>query len=202
MKMRNVFSAHSDGPDYQIACPSFMASFIWGTILMLAVVAGSFMLSCVAPLCALAVALAATLGLRTSLVIMTFVWLVNQAVGFTLFHFPRTANSALWGLAIGIAAVLITMVARAMMRSTSSWNALLRLIVALAVTFAAYELLLWAAAFVLGGRDMFSVAILMQVALVNTAWLGAIIALNEIVAALCKPWLGRIPMVVRSSAFS
>jgi hypothetical protein len=200
--MRKVFGTDSYGADYQIAHPSFMASFVWGTILIGAVVAGGFMLSCVAPLCALAVVLAATFEWRTSLLAMTFVWLVNQVVGFALFHFPRTADSFLWGVAIGLAALLITVIARAVVRRASSWNALWRLIAALAVTFALYEVAFWAASFLLGGRETFTAAILMQVALVNTAWLGAIIALNELVAALFKPWLGRIPMVVRSSALT
>jgi hypothetical protein len=45
---------------------------------------------------------------------------------------------------------------------------------------------------------MFTLAIVTEVALNNGAWLFEIVALNEIVAALCKPWLGRIPMMVRS----
>ena len=184
--------------DFQVAHPSFMASSIWGTVLTLAVILGSLALSCVAPLCALAVALAATLGLRASLGVMTLVWLVNQAIGFTLFHFPRTANSFGWGLAIGLAALLVVAAARVVMRWTVRWNALLRLGLALVATISVYQATLFAATFVLGGRDMFSVAIVMLVALINCAWLLAIVGLNEIVAALCKPWLGRIPMVARS----
>lgn len=198
MRMRKVSRVESWGSDYQIAYPSFMASFVWGAILTVAVIAGSLALSCVAPLSALAVALGATLGLRTSLFTMTLVWLVNQAIGFTLFHFPRTANSLWWGVAIGLAAVLITIMAHWAMRRMSASKAVVRLIVAFVLTFAVYEAALWAAALVLGGRDMFTLSIVTQVGLINGAWLSAIVALNEIVAALCKPWLGRIPMMVRS----
>jgi hypothetical protein len=187
--------------DFQVAHPSFMASSIWAAVLTLAVILGSLVLSCVAPLGALAVALATTLGLRASLSVMTLVWLVNQAVGFTLFHFPRTPNSFGWGLAIGIAALLIVIVARAVMRWTARWNGLLRICVALVVAIAVYQAALFAATFVLGGRDMFTVSIVRLVALSNCAWLLAIVGLNEIVAALCKPWLGRMPMVVRSPGF-
>lgn len=175
-----------------------MASSVWAAVLTLAVILGSLALSCVAPLSALAVALGATLGLRASLSAMTLVWLVNQATGFTLFHFPRTANSLGWGLAIGIAALLTVMAARVVMRWTGRWNALLRLCVALIGTIAVYQAALFAATFVLGGRDMFSVSIVRLVAQINCAWLLAIVGLNEIVAALCKPWLGRIPMVAKS----
>lgn len=184
--------------DFQITHPSFMASSIWAGVLTLAVILGSLALSCVAPLAALAVALSATVGLRASLSVMTLVWLVNQAIGFSLFHFPRTANSFGWGLAIGIAALLIVIAARVVMRWTAHWNALLRLCVAVIATIAVYQAALFAATFVLGGRDMFTLSIVILVALINCAWLLAIVVLNEIVAALSRPWLGRIPMVARS----
>src|SRR3954466_15825852 len=95
----------SDTADFQIAHPSFLASSTWAAVLTLAVVLGSLALSCVAPLSALAVALSATLRLRASLGVMTLVWVAYQVIGYTLFHFPRTANSFGWGMEIGIAAL-------------------------------------------------------------------------------------------------
>src|SRR5256714_9485783 len=91
MRIRSTQAPYN--ADFQIAHPSFMASSIWAAILTVAVVLGSLVLSCVAPLSALAVARAATLGVRASLSVMSLVWLVNQAIGFTLFHFPPTANA-------------------------------------------------------------------------------------------------------------
>jgi hypothetical protein len=186
------------GAARQIAYPSLLASLVWDVTLTLAVIFGSLALSCVAPLSALAVALAATLGLRASLATMALVWLVNQAIGFTLFHFPRTMNSFGWGLAIGIAALMITAAARWAVRSTASRSAPLRLGIALVVTFVVYEAVLRLAAVILGGSDMFTLRIVSEVAWVNAAWFVAMVGLNEIVAALCKPWLGRIPMMLRS----
>ena len=182
--------------DFQIAHPSFMASSIWGAVLTLAVILGSLALSCIAPMVALAVALAATLGVRASLGVMTFVWLVNQAIGFTVFQFPRTADSFGRGLAMGAAALLITIGARVLIQRLSAWGAALRLTVAFVVTFTVFEMVLWVAALVLGGRDMFTLSIVMEIALVNGAWLVGLVGLNEIAAALCKPWLGRMPMLI------
>ena len=201
MRIRYHSTQASCGADFQIANPSFMASSIWAAALTLAVILGSLALSCVAPLSALAVALAGTLGLRASLGVMTLVWLVNQAIGFTLFHFPRTANSFEGGLAIGLAALLVVVVAGTVMRRASRWSVWSRLCLALVATIAVYEAALFGAAFILGGRDMFTLAIVSQVALINGAWLLAIIVLNEIVAALCRPWLGRMPMIVRPAGF-
>lgn len=100
----------NDGPcdaDFQIAHPSFMANFIWMAILTMAVVGVTVALSCVTPFAALA----GTVGLRASLRVMIAVWLANQVIGFGLFHFPRTPDAFLMGIAIGGAAVAGTIAA-------------------------------------------------------------------------------------------
>lgn len=190
--MKSVRSASDAcGSDYQIAYPSLLASFLWTVILAAAVVAGSFALSCTTPFAALAVALAATVGLRTSLSTIGFVWAVNQIVGFTLFHFPWTPSAIGQGAAILVAALL----SAAAVYSVLHRRSLVRLGVALALSFVVYEGTLW----LLVGGETFIERIVTQLALINGAWFAGMIALNEIAAALCKSWLGRIPMVLRSS---
>src|SRR5215831_10258064 len=83
--------------------PSDAAKFLWLMILTLAGVGGSLVISCVAPFVALAVALAGTVKRSRALLVMSIIWLANQLIGFTLFHFPRTTNTFLWGLVIGAA---------------------------------------------------------------------------------------------------
>ena len=191
----------SDGPgdaDFQIAHPSFLASLIWMLILTLAAIGVTFALSCVTPFAALAVALAGTIGLRASLRIVIVVWFANQVIGFGFFHFPRTANTFLWGVAIGGAAVATTIVASVVMKYGSSWAAPLRLGVALLLSFGVYEMTLLGAAVLLGGFETFRPAIVAQLAFVNAVSLVGMVVLNEVAAALCRPWLGRIPRLVRS----
>jgi hypothetical protein len=195
---RDRWSDERYGADFQIAHPSFMASFIWTMILTLAVIGATFALSCVTPFAALAVALAGTVGLRASLRIAVIVWLANQVIGFGLFHFPRTPNAFLWGAAIGGAAVVTTIVASVVMKYGSSWARPLRLGVALGVSFAAYEMTLLGAAVLLGGFETFHPSIVAQVAFINAVSLVGMVVLNEIAAALFRPWLGRIPRLVRS----
>jgi hypothetical protein len=187
------------GADFLIAHPSFMASFIWVMILAVAVIAGSLALSCVTPFAALAVALGGTVGLRASLRTMTLVWFTNQIVGFGFLHFPRTANTFLWGVAIGGAALLTTIVASVVMKYGSSWVTPLRLGIALLLSFGVCEMTLLGAAVLLGGLETFRPAIVAQLALINAVSLVGIVVLNEVATALCKPWLGRIPRLVRSS---
>src|SRR5437764_12965167 len=107
--------------------PTSLASFAWMMILTIAVIGATLTLSCVTPFAALGVALAGTVGLRASLGIVTVVWLANQAVGFVFFHFPHAANTFLWGISIGGAAIVTTIVASVVMKYASGWVTPLRL---------------------------------------------------------------------------
>lgn len=198
MRNRNLWN---DGPcdaDFQIAHPSFMASFIWLLILTLAAVGVTVVLSCVTPFAALAVALAATVGLRASLCLMVAVWLANQVMGFALFHFPPTRDTLLIGIAIAGAAVMGTIAAWVVLKQMRSRPVLLRLGVALLVSFAVYELALLAAVMFFGDLETFQPAIVAQLGFINAVSLVGMVALNEVLAALCRPWFGRIPRLARS----
>jgi hypothetical protein len=184
--------------DFEIAHPSFVASFIWLLILTLAVIGATVALSCVTPFAALAVALAGTVGLRTSLRVMIAVWVANQVIGFGSFHFPRTPDTFLMGIAIGAAAVAGTIAAWLVLNRMRSLPVFLRLSVALLVNFGVYELALVAPVAVLGDLETFGPSVVAELGLVNAVSLVGLIALNEILAALCRPWLGHIPRLVRS----
>ena len=184
--------------DFQIAHPSFMANFIWLCTLTLAVVGATVALSCVTPFAALAVALTATVGLRASLLVMITVWLANQVIGFGLFNFPRTPDTLLMGIAIGGAAVVGTVVAWLVLNRTPSRWVLLRLSIALLASFVIYELALLGAVVFVGDLETFRPAILAELGVVNLVSLAGMIVLNEILGAVCKSWLGRIPRLVGS----
>ena len=84
------------------------------------------------------------------------------------------------------------------MKYASSWAAPLRLGIALLLSFGVYEMTLLGAAVLLGGFETFRPAIVAQLALINAVSLVGMVVLNEVAAALCRPWLGRIPRLVRS----
>jgi len=179
--------------------PTSMANFTWMMILTIAVLGATLTLSCVTPYAALAVALAGTVGLRASLRIVTIVWLANQIVGFVFFHFPHTANSVLWGITTGGAALVTTIVASVVMKYATDWATPLRLGLAVLVAFGVYEMSLLGAAVLLGGLATFRPAIVGQLAFINLISLGGMVVLNEIAVALGKPWLGIMPRLARSS---
>jgi hypothetical protein len=176
-----------------------IARLIWMVILTMAVIGGTFALSCVTPFAALAVALGGTVGLRASLRVVTVVWFANQVIGFLFFHFPITANTFLWAGAIGVTALLTTTVASVVMKYASSSAAPLRLGVAFLLSFAVYEITLLPAAVFLSGLETFRPSVIAQLAWINAASLLGMVVLNEVFSALCRPWLGRMPRLARSS---
>ena len=195
---RNNSTKAPSGADFQIAHPS-LPSFVWLVILIVAVVGGSFALSCVAPFAALAVALAGTVGLRTALSTMGLVWFTNQALGFFMLGFPWTPSVFVWGLAIGAAALLATVVAEKALRHAPAGNAPARLGVALLLSFVMYEVALLPAAWWFGAWEMFTPAIIAQLAFIDTAWLVGMVLLNEVAATFFKPWVGRTPRLIARS---
>ena len=174
------------------------ARLTWIVVLTIASIGATFALSCVTPFAALAVALAGTVGLRASLRVVTVVWFANQVIGFVFFHFPLTPNAFLWGFAIGVGVLVTTVVTSVAVKYVASTPAPLRLGVALLVSFAIYELTLLAAAVFLGGFETFAPSIVAQLAWINAASLVAMVVLNEVAAALCKPWLGKMPLLARA----
>jgi hypothetical protein len=175
------------------------ACLIWVVILTVAVIAATFALSCVTPFAALAVALAGTVGLRASLRVVTIVWFANQVIGFVFFRFPLTANTFLWAGAIGVAALLTAVVGSVAMKYAASTPGPLRLGGALLVSFAIYEVTLLPAALFLDGLATFRPSIVAQLAWINAASLVAMVVLNEVAAALFKPWFGRIPRLAKGA---
>lgn len=151
----------------------------------------SFALACAAPFAAFAVVAAAMLPLRPALVVMTGAWLVNQGIGFAALHYPIEANTMLWGLAIGIAALAATATSAAVLRLLPQGRARLAMAAALALTLAGgyvvYELALLAATPFLGGAGSFTTAIMARIGLLNIGWLVGLVAACEM-ARLLNPY--------------
>ena len=179
--------------------PGNAASIVWLVILTVVSVGGSLVISCVTPFAALAVALAGTVRLRVALRAMIAIWLTNQFIGFVFLHFPRTPDTVLSGLAIGAATLLSTLVAASTLQAAASLPTLARLGLALLLAFGGYEASLFVSALFLGGVETFSPAIIAQIGFVNLLWFVGLIALNELVAALCKTGLGIIPRLAKMS---
>ena len=71
-------------------------------LLMAACALASFAFACATPFAAFAVVAAAMLPWRPALLVVTAAWLVNQAIGFGVLHYPLDRNTVLWGFGIGV----------------------------------------------------------------------------------------------------
>ena len=156
------------------------ASWLCATLLVGGCASASLVFACATPFAAFAVLAAAVLPLRPALITIGLVWAVNQAIGFGILDYPRTMNSALWGLGIGVAALVTTVAAAAMFRRFASMSSFALYPVALVVCYAVYELVMLAMTPVLGGTESFSMEIVRQLAVVNAVWLAGLVVAYEL----------------------
>jgi hypothetical protein len=144
----------------------------------------SFALACATPFAAFAVIAAATLPLRPALLVAIGAWLVNQTIGFGALHYPIDGSTIAWGFVIGAAVLAATAASAAVLRALPMKRTPLMLAVTLVCSYAAYELVLFAATPLLGGAEAFTVAIVMRLGLSNIVWLIGLVAACEIVRLL------------------
>ena len=176
----NLLSPSFDGSQLAPVEPRHAPLFCFA-LLTISCALASFALACATPFAAFAVIAAAMLPLRPALLVVTGAWLVNQGIGFGALHYPVDANTMLWGLAIGLAAVAATAISAAVLRSLSHSRIPLALAIAMACAYAAYELALLAATPFLGGAGSFTAAIIGRIGLSNIVWLIGLVAMCEIV---------------------
>ena len=158
---------------------------LFGLVLLVAACAStSLIFACAAPFAAFAVLAAAMQRLRPALVTIAAVWVVNQAIGFGILHYPRTLDSAAWGLVIGLAAAMATIAAAQTFHRLESLGRFVLYPIALLASFAVYELCLLAATPVLGDAGAFTMDIVGRIAFLNAVWLAALVTLYEVRRAL------------------
>jgi hypothetical protein len=165
----------------------------WLALLVVAIGAFSFVYACAPPFAAFSVLAALTLSRRDAIRTTVTLWLVNQAVGYVILGYPRTVNSFTWGLIMGVAAVLATLLAGQIVARLRTVGGLTRALVALGGTFATYEVVLYAiAAAGLGGTGSFALPIVGRILVLNVIALAGLYALYRVGAAVGSS--GRIAM--------
>jgi len=160
--------------------PRHAAAFSFA-LLTVSCALASFALACATPFAAFAVVASAMLPTRPALLVVTGAWLVNQAIGFGTLHYPIDANTMLWGLAIGAAALAATAASSAVLRALPQSRTPFVLALALVCAYGAYEIVLFAVTPFLGGAGSFTAAIIARLGLLNVGWLIGLVAVCEIV---------------------
>ena len=159
--------------------------FLLCSILMAASCAlASFVFACATPFAGLAVFAAATLAPAPALAAVWGTWLLNQAMGYALLDYPISAESMVWGGALGAGALAATLVAASILNRPGVGGLLRRYAFALVAAFSAYELCVVAAGILLGSFDVFTFAIVARLALLNVVWFVGLAVLWRSAAAL------------------
>ena len=140
----------------------------------------SFVFACATPFAAFAVVAAAALPLQSALLAVTATWVVNQAIGFGVLHYPVDMNTILWGLVIGMAALAATVTSTIVLRMLRRNGTPVALGFALIGAYAAYELVLLAATPLLGGAGGFTTAIVGRLGVLSVLWLIGLVAACEV----------------------
>jgi hypothetical protein len=177
-----AFEAHAT-PHLAPVAPRHAPLFCFA-LLTVASALASLVFACATPFAAFAVIAAAQLPLRQALPVVVGAWLINQGIGFGLLHYPVDATTMLWGLVIGAAALAGALAASRVLRASSRWPVPLALTLALVCSYAAYELVLFAATPVLGGGASFTVTIVARIGLTSMAWMIGLVATCEIIRLL------------------
>ena len=158
---------------------------VWLGLLISGSVAFSLGLACATPFAAFAAAAALTLSRRDGLVLVTSVWFANQLVGFTVLHYPWTANAFAWGVALGVVAVLAALASEWAVERSAAAARVFSFTVTFLVAFVVYETALFALSIgLLGGAEVFTGAIQGRIFVINAAAFIGLLALNRLAATV------------------
>jgi hypothetical protein len=159
--------------------PRLRQSWFLPALLVSISAVGSWEFACITPFVAFAVVAPYALSMRTALLTVAAIWLINQAIGFWVLGYPWTVDTILWGIAIGAAALGAAGFAAAMLQ-LGIRNKIAAVGAAFVSAFAIYQGGLCLASFTLGGPEDFTPAIVGHVALLNLGWTVGLVGTYEI----------------------
>ena len=135
--------------------------------------------ACAAPLAALAALAALTLDRKNAILFTGLVWLANQSCGYSLLHYPVTANSLAWGAVLGFAAIAATLAARLAAGRVAGHSRIAAIGSAFLAAFVTYQVLQYIAAVTaLGGAEDYTLPIVAREIELNAIAMAGLLALN------------------------
>jgi hypothetical protein len=159
------------------------------TAWIVALIAASALLTCswacATPFAALAALGALNMTRRDAFIAVMGVWLVNQALGFSILAYPTDGLTFAWGAAIAVAALLALVAASVAATGLRRTSLIVQAGAAFLAAFAAYEAGLYAATFALGGAEAaFSQPFVAQIFKVDVISFVALLALHRAALAI------------------
>jgi hypothetical protein len=155
-------------------------------LLMIAAILASFALACATPFAAFAAMLALSMPLRRGFALIGAAWALNQAIGYGALGYPWTADSFLWGAAIGVAAIAAAGLAYAAMPRLAAMPLPARAALALLGAFAVFEAVLLAVGVALGETASFAPAIVAEVGAINALFLAALLVAQSLLGTATR----------------
>lgn len=157
-------------------CRTISQGRFWQGLLMAIGVLSNLFYTCTLPFVCLGVIAGMTLPRRRALVTATTIWFANQLFGYTLHHYPRTFNTAAWGLVLLVGTLLVTLLAshKPLFRQGKVLHHYLRLSGMLVVGFVLFELVIVLAGLFLGGVSGFTPPILWGIFASSAIWLAGL----------------------------
>jgi hypothetical protein len=173
--------------------------WLWILLLTAASAFVTLGMACGTPFAALATLAALYMSRRDGLALIGIAWLADQAVGYGLLGYPRTANSFAWGVILGVGAFLALLAAQALTDRLRERGSMATGSAAFAGAFVAYQVALFAATAVLAsGSEAFSPPVVGWVLRVNLLSLVGLLILYRLAV-----WIGlvtREPLGARATA--
>jgi hypothetical protein len=146
--------------------------------------------ACATPFPALATLAGLKMDRRQAATVIGLVWMCNQLIGYGVLGYPWTWDSLAWGFAIGLSAFVALGAANAL---SSTRPGSLATSLPFVGAFAAYEMALYGAGFLLPGSDgAFDIAVVRQIFIVNLLALFGLFALYRLAlftGSLLRPHL-------------
>ncbi|GGA43967.1 hypothetical protein [Okeania sp. KiyG1] len=125
------------------------------------------------PLVGFAAISGVTLNRKQAIISSIIIWLVNQFYGFTLRQYPQTLESFTWGVVMGLATLLVTILAsiKPKFMGEKVWRYYLWLTASLVIGYILFEgIILLTASLMVGEGHGLTVAILGRIFVKNLVW--------------------------------
>ena len=178
--------------------PNEARRWLWILLLTAASVFVTLGMACATPFAALATLAGLHMSRRDGLALIGIAWLADQAVGYGLLGYPRTANSFAWGVILGVGAFVALLAAQSLAERVRARGVVLAGAAAFAGAFVAYQAVLVAAtAGLASGAEAFSLPIVGWVLRVNLLSLVGLLILYRLAV-----WIGlvtRAPLGARAT---
>jgi hypothetical protein len=172
--------------------------WLWILLLTAASVFVTLGMACATPFAALATLAALYMSRRDGLALIGIAWLADQAIGYGLLGYPRSANSVSWGVILGAGGFVALLAAQALADRLRHRGAIMAGAAAFPGAFVAYQaVLVVATAALASGSEAFSLPIVAWVLRVNLLSLAGLLILYRLAV-----WIGlvtRAPLAARAT---